>query len=231
MKTNQRLLKKLYPGLFVVTMLLASSAAYAQVKIGTNPTAIGANSNLEVEASTTGRKTSIDKTTGQVTIKDGTEGDKKILTSDVNGGASWQPMAAQDAEVMFSGRLNVNQLLPALVSTKVNLNLELFDKGNHFDLTNDQLVAPTAGYYTVNVGFTRSGLLQNSVAGYLYVNNVEGGEGNLWDDFIGVGNGYTVSATRLIRLNAGDVLDFRLRPNFVADGVGSAFFQIAKVSN
>jgi hypothetical protein len=42
----------------------------AQVKIGTNPTTIEATSNLEVEASTTGRKVKVDKTTGQVTIAD-----------------------------------------------------------------------------------------------------------------------------------------------------------------
>lgn len=51
---------------------LFGSACYAQVKIGTNPTSIDGNSNLEVEASTSGRKVSVNKTTGKVTIKDGT---------------------------------------------------------------------------------------------------------------------------------------------------------------
>jgi len=80
--------------LFAAALLLGSSAAFAQVKIGTNPTTIEPNSNLEVEASTPGRKTKIDKTTGQVTITDGTEGAGKVLTSDAAGGASWQnPLA------------------------------------------------------------------------------------------------------------------------------------------
>lgn len=70
--------------------LLSGASAFAQVKIGTNPTTIEPNSNLEVEASTPGRKTKIDKTTGQVTITDGTEGAGKVLTSDAAGGASWQ---------------------------------------------------------------------------------------------------------------------------------------------
>ncbi|WP_254411165.1 hypothetical protein [Dyadobacter diqingensis] len=217
--------------LIITATFVFTSSAFAQVKIGTNPTTINAANNLEVEASTAGRKTSIDKTTGKVTIADGSEGTAKILTSNATGLATWTTPAAQDAEVMFSGRLNVNQILPVATITKINFNLEFFDKGNNFDLTTDQLTAPTSGYYTINCGFTRSGTQQNSIAAFLYVNNVEGGEGNLWDDFIGAGNGYTISTTRLIHLNVGDVLDLRLRPNFVADGVGSAFFQIAKVSN
>jgi hypothetical protein len=64
--------------------------AFAQVKIGTNPTTIEPNSNLEVEASTPGRKTKVDKTTGQVTITDGTQGAGKVFTSDADGGGSWQ---------------------------------------------------------------------------------------------------------------------------------------------
>lgn len=75
--------------LFVAGMA-ASTLSFGQVKIGTNPTTIGANNNLEVEGSTAGRKTSIDKATGKVTIKDGTEGAGKVFTSDANGGGSWQ---------------------------------------------------------------------------------------------------------------------------------------------
>ncbi len=90
MKTNQFIYKTMGAVMTAAVLLLGSSSAFAQVKIGTNPTSIGASNNLEVEASTSGRKTSVDRVTGQVTIKDGTEGVNKILTSDANGGASWQ---------------------------------------------------------------------------------------------------------------------------------------------
>lgn len=93
MKTKQLLPKTFYTVLLGVAMLLGSSNAFAQVKIGTNPTTIEPNSNLEVEASTAGRKTKVDKTTGQVTIADGTQGAGKVLTSDAAGGASWQSPA------------------------------------------------------------------------------------------------------------------------------------------
>lgn len=98
MKTKHLLLrisgKKVSATLFAAALLLGSSAAFAQVKIGTNPTTIEPNSNLEVEASTPGRKMKVDKTTGQVSIADGTQGAGKVLTSDAAGGTSWQnPLA------------------------------------------------------------------------------------------------------------------------------------------
>ncbi|WP_254411169.1 hypothetical protein [Dyadobacter diqingensis] len=88
--THQAYTKTLFPAMFAAVMLFSSSSLFAQVKIGTNPTTINPANNLEVEASTTGRKTSVNKTTGQVTVKDGTEGTDKVFTSDANGGASWQ---------------------------------------------------------------------------------------------------------------------------------------------
>lgn len=210
----------------------AASISNAQVKVGTNPTTIGTSSNLEVEA-TNGNKTIVDKATGKLTIQDGTQGAGKVLTSDANGLSSWQPSipASQDAEVMLSAKLTTAQALPAGATTKVNYNSELFDKGNNFDLTTDQLTAPSSGYYTVYLGFSRSGTAQNSISAFIYVNGAESGEGNLWDGGIPANAGYTVSAARMVRLNAGDLLDIRFRPNFAADGISSAFLQIAKISN
>ena len=72
---------------FTRVMLFTASALVAQVKIGSNPTTIGSNNNLEVESST-GKKTFIDKGTGKVTIMDGVEGLGKVLTSNASGEAS-----------------------------------------------------------------------------------------------------------------------------------------------
>lgn len=76
--------------LSIVGLSTLTTPAAAQVKIGSNPTTIEPNSNLEVEASTAGRKMKVDKTTGQVSITDGTQGAGKVLTSDSIGGTSWQ---------------------------------------------------------------------------------------------------------------------------------------------
>ncbi|CAG5000560.1 hypothetical protein DYBT9275_02487 [Dyadobacter sp. CECT 9275] len=80
----KKLSKTLIAGTFAA-MLFSSATLFAQVKIGSNRTTIEATSNLEVEASTPNRQVKVNKTTGQVTIKDGTEGDGKVLTSDANG--------------------------------------------------------------------------------------------------------------------------------------------------
>ncbi len=229
MKTKQLLSIALFTAAMAV-----SSASFAQVKIGTNPTTIDPNNNLEIEASTPNRKTFVNKTTGQVSVLDGTEGAGKVFTSDANGNASWQSLpSAQNSEVMVSAKLTTTQSLAALVVTKLNFNSEFFDKGNRFDLTTDQVTVPNAGFYAINTGITRAGspALNNSIAGFIFVNNANYVEGNLWDSSIPAGAGYTVGTTRLIYLNAGDVVDIRLRSNFTAEAIALAYFQIYKISN
>ena len=96
--------------LFAATMLLGSSAAFAQVKIGTNPTTIEPGSHLAVEASTPGRKVKVDKTTGQLSITDGTEGAGKVLTSDATGGSSWQnPLSGAMINGTLGNQVTVTQ--------------------------------------------------------------------------------------------------------------------------
>jgi hypothetical protein len=59
---------KLLIGFVVAFALTASTSVFAQVKIGTNPTTIGTNSNLEVEA-TNNRKVIVDKGTGTLKVE------------------------------------------------------------------------------------------------------------------------------------------------------------------
>ncbi len=103
MKTKQLFSKTLCTALFAGALFLGSSAVFAQVKIGTNPTVIGTNSNLEVESSN-GTKVVVDKTSGFVGagVTDPTQSidgagtgrlrnipistnNKEILTVDANG--------------------------------------------------------------------------------------------------------------------------------------------------
>ncbi|GAB4016849.1 complement C1q domain-containing protein [Spirosoma koreense] len=221
----------------VAAALFVSSSAMAQVKIGTNPTTIGASSNLEVEAATSGRKTSVDKTTGQVTIADGTEGTGKVFTSDANGGGSWQK-PTQDVDVLFSVVATATTSIPTgagVPDTKINYGAAVFDKNNSFNLATDQLTIPTAGFYLFSVGIQRAGspVPTNSISGYIYVNGARR-EGNLWDSNINAGEGYTVTTTRILKLAAGDVVDVRAKGNFANDVLNSGsgtFLQVSKVSN
>jgi hypothetical protein len=102
MNMKQLLSKSFTSFILSAGLLLTTSTVFAQVKIGTNPTVIDPANNLEVEASTAGRKTSIDKSSGKVTIADGSQGTSKILTSDENGVATWEAPSVQDTPVFLS---------------------------------------------------------------------------------------------------------------------------------
>lgn len=141
MKTQVLLSKisgtKITSALFAAALLLGTSSAFAQVKIGTNPTTIEPNSNLEVEASTAGRKTKIDKTTGQVSIADGTEGAGKVLTSDAAGGTSWQ-----------------NPLSGAMVNGTTGSQVTVTNTGTFATYSGATITLPRAGTYMVTAQWT-----------------------------------------------------------------------------
>lgn len=87
---------------FVFTIGLAvSSASMAQVKIGTNPTTIGANSNLEVEA-TNNKKVIVNKADGTVVIENtpvGTSADK-LLAIDASGNVKTTSLFVPSLELL-----------------------------------------------------------------------------------------------------------------------------------
>lgn len=82
-------LKLLLAPFVAFALIFNSRGSFAQMKIGTNSTNIEPSSNLEVEASTSGRKFKIDKTTGQLTIADGTQANYSVLVSDADGNTKW----------------------------------------------------------------------------------------------------------------------------------------------
>ncbi|WP_215239119.1 hypothetical protein [Dyadobacter helix] len=195
---------------FASAMLLTSTSIFAQVKIGTNPTTIEAASNLEVEASTAGRKVKVDKTTGQLTIKDGTEGAGKILKSDAVGGASWQTEGPQNSPVIFSVTNGPLQELPLRTFIRINFENKNLDKNNVFDLSSDSFTIPVGatGYYEIAVR-TTTPHKDHDLNCYVwaFVNGVQStllGVGNS-----GPGSGVIVSGSVILQLNAGDVVDLR----------------------
>jgi hypothetical protein len=121
--------------LLILCFFCFAMHANAQVKIGTNPTTIEAASNLEVEASTAARKVKVDKNTGQLTIKDGTEGEGRILTSDAAGGTSWRaPQILGIDRTVFIGR----QSSPNYIITSWNI-------GEYNELKDRIPMTPQAG--------------------------------------------------------------------------------------
>lgn len=191
--------------------LAASSVSFAQVKIGTNPTTIEPNSNLEVEASTAGRKTKVDKTTGQVTIADGTQGTGKVFTSDANGGGSWQTMS-QTTEVMLS--VNAMQSIGA-TTARFDFTAAVYDRGANFNLTTDMFTAPTAGLYLFNVNDNVGNDLSNGYVAWGRLNRtgtglIEAGDFNL---AVNAGQGGTGTITTMVYLNAGEEVVYEATSN------------------
>lgn len=133
-------------------VLGAASISNAQVKIGANPTTIAPSSNLEVEAGN-GNKTIVNKTTGQVTIQDGTQGAGKLLMSDANGNSSWQSLAQlKIPTLVFIGTLDIPASLTysnaGAVSSRVPLD-PTPGYGAGWDGVNKAYTVPISGYYRV----------------------------------------------------------------------------------
>ncbi|MCF2445023.1 hypothetical protein L0657_13735 [Dyadobacter sp. CY345] len=160
--------QQLYKALFAACMLLGSSAVFAQVKIGTNPTTIDPANNLEVESSTAGNKVSVNKTTGKVTIADGSQGNDKILTSNAAGVATWQ--AASDLKIQrtvftgyFTGSSTLTTPLPGNIT---RIPFTTANPSSDYDVSTRQYTIPSAGMYRVEF----NAQLNNLSAGKVYWN-------------------------------------------------------------
>ncbi|WP_375448420.1 hypothetical protein [uncultured Fibrella sp.] len=169
MKTNQFYL--FLAGLLLALLTTLPNATHAQVKVGSNYTTIGPTSNLEVEAATsgtatTGNKFMVNKTTGQVTIQDGTQGPGKVLTSDANGGSSWQSLATQRVpEVVWIGeQSSADYLITTFNSTFDVLKdrIPLVPRPGSlpgYDATTKKYTLQADGYYRFYIGAYMQGTL------------------------------------------------------------------------
>lgn len=143
----------------LLSMLLGgSSLTYAQVKIGSNPTTIDPNNNLEVESTDPAKKISIHKTTGKLTIADGSQGDKKVLTSDANGVATWQSQSQLAIPVTaFSGAITGQAIIPTFTThDEINQRLPLVPTlgAANWSAATKRFTVPTDGTYSVQVGLS-----------------------------------------------------------------------------
>lgn len=95
-----------------------SAQINAQIKVGTNPTTITADTNLEVE-SANGSKVQVSKDLGKITIKDGSQTVNKVLTSDANGVATWKD-TQQPVEAAFSQNLVATSPFRIVAGTSIS---------------------------------------------------------------------------------------------------------------
>ena len=155
MKTKQLLSRTLCTAMFAGALLFGSSSVFAQVKIGTNPTTIGSNSNLEVEASNS-KKVIVNKTSGTVVIENTPMGalTDSIVTVDASGNikAYTKQMLKKKLGMSGSGSMasGGSQPLPVGVSTVPNFVTTLLDEEAQIDLTNDLFDVKVPGIYTIS---------------------------------------------------------------------------------
>lgn len=151
MKTRQ-LTRLLFSATFAMATFV-SSAVFAQVKIGTNPTTIGANSNLEVEAANN-KKVIVDKNVGTVRI------DNLPTGAATDSLVSWDPATGILRKIDkvnllrilgLSGSAKLNAGGQALGQTEngVDFSSVTYDEEGGADLVNNVFVVKVAGFYTV----------------------------------------------------------------------------------
>ncbi|WP_353718762.1 hypothetical protein [Dyadobacter sp. 676] len=217
MKTSAVFQKLLFSAVFGIVC----SSSFAQVKIGSNPTVIEPNSNLEVEASTPSRKMKVDKTTGQVTIQDGTEGSGKVFTSDAVGGGSWQNITFPATSLApFSTLMTtVFQTMPSsngpATYTTVIFQGENSDAANAFNPASGEFTAPSSGYYIMfgSTQFDNTSLpgTPGFVASCLrlYKGTTPFAQGCSLNSVANAEPVLSASVSNVIHLNAGDVVTLK----------------------
>ncbi len=150
-------MKLIFNKSFILAAFLfgAASISNAQVKIGANPSTIDTNNALEVEA-TNGNKTTVNKATGQVTIKDGTQGVDRILTSDANGNASWKTTSEANIPTLMLRAYNPSTLQPSgsFYSPPVPL---LYGNLSNYNPANGSYTVPESGFYEHNISLEIQG--------------------------------------------------------------------------
>jgi hypothetical protein len=140
--------RELLSGFLFAVALTASSSVLAQVKIGSNPTTIGANSNLEIEA-TNARKVIINKTDGTLTIQNTPVGigSDSLLTVNASGLVHSIPSSAFKQNLGISGAFRVarnlsNQTIGQNTTAVSLYDTESYDENNEMD--------PATGIFTVS---------------------------------------------------------------------------------
>lgn len=169
----------------------------------------------------------VDKTTGQVTIKDGTEVLGNVFTSDPNGGGSWLPVISSFASVNASA---ANQFIPPSTPTIIGFSTVVFDRGGDFSTVTNEYTAPESGIYSIK-GYTVFGQINanNQVWLLLYKNGNPSESLYLNGQVLANTATYALGST-MQYLNAGDKMQLRVESN---EGIfiSGSNIQVAKLSN
>ncbi|TAD83026.1 MAG: hypothetical protein EAY75_15485 [Bacteroidetes bacterium] len=167
---------------------------------------------------------------GSLRLVNGTEGNRRVLTSDANGVATWQNLPTVQS---FAAILPAGQNLTAGDEFVVGNMTEVFDEGNIFTTNSNQFVAPATGIYHIDLNLLISssgstGIIQSEAS--IRVNGSGLGQSRMLQNTpaFSTGSGFSFSLhyTRTLKLTMGDVVTYygRVTGNgsFVLRGGASA---------
>lgn len=150
----------LFSAITLTLGLVASSASFAQVKIGTNPATIGANSNLEVEA-TNNKKVIVNKADGTVVIENtpvGTSADK-LLAVDASGNVRTTSLFVPSLELLAQNSTGTANFPAGNNVQRIDLN-PASEFSPDYNTSLKEFTVTETGVYM----FTMDGLLKTSIA-------------------------------------------------------------------
>ena len=165
MKTKQFTKKAIGAVMIAAAMLLGTSYAFAQVKIGRNPSIIGAGSNLEVE-SASGQKVIVDKTSGTLKVENKPLAPitDSIVTRGLDGELHQisRMRLVQEQKIpvtVFSGNLVTPHTAPPWTAPHNQLShrVNLTPRPGYaagWNGTTKQFTLPEDGFYRVEVGLS-----------------------------------------------------------------------------
>lgn len=134
---------------FYAALMCGGNSLFAQVKVGTNPTAIGANSNLEIEA-LNNKKVIVHKDNGTVVIENTPAGmvTDSLLTVDPSGNVrAISPVRLQPPAASME-RTSNQDLTTGVLSVVDFISSSVDDLGS-VDLAGNEIVIKQAGIYTL----------------------------------------------------------------------------------
>ncbi|SDG42653.1 hypothetical protein SAMN04487996_118162 [Dyadobacter soli] len=222
-------LKILLISSIALALTFSAKESFGQMKIGTNSTDIEPSSNLEVEASTPGRKFKVDKTTGQLTIADGTQAISSVLVSDADGKAKWSLLTPSNLSQFPRMRADGAQTGPLVNGERINLSYPSFSvvQGGFHIPANGTYKVLYSGWYQIETRLTienNAGCTGSSFMG-LEVSLIRNGEASTYpiiDERLApvFEDKYITKASTLVQLLAGDYTSFSILPTIKSPQAG-----------
>lgn len=221
--------KLLFASSIALALIFSSKDSFAQMKIGTNSTNIEPSSNLEVEASTPGRKFKVDKTTGQLTIADGTQANNSVLVADTDGKTKWTLLDPSHLSQFPRMRADGAQTESLVNGERVSLSypsISVAQPGFHIP-TNGTYKVLYPGWYQIETRLVienSAGCNGSSFMG-LEVSLIFNGQTNTYpiiDERLTpvFEDRYITKASTLVQLSVGDYTSFSILPTIKSQQAG-----------